>query len=76
MRIRNEAKELKSLCQAFYAVLPAVRTDFEAIPDKGTDQNYVDNWLEKQLAETEKKRSMAQKFLLSIFTGSKGKAIK
>jgi hypothetical protein len=57
MRIRNEAKELKSLCQAFYAVLPAVRTDFEAIPDEGTDQTYVDNWLEKQLAETEKKRS-------------------
>jgi hypothetical protein len=57
MRIRNEAKELKSLCQAFYAVLPAVRIDFEAIPDEGTDQNYVDNWLEKQLAETEKKRS-------------------
>ncbi|CAB3993905.1 Hypothetical predicted protein [Paramuricea clavata] len=76
MRIRNEAKELKSLCQAFYAVLPAVRTDFEAIPDEGTDQNYVDNWLERQLAKTEKKRSMAQKFLLSIFTGSKGKAIK
>jgi hypothetical protein len=74
MRIRNEAKELKSLCQAFYAVLPAVRTDFEAIPDEGTDQNYVDKWLEKQLAETEKKRSMAQKFLLSILTGSKGKA--
>jgi hypothetical protein len=75
MRIRNEAKELKSLCQAFHAVLPAVRTDFEAIPDEGTDQNYVDKWLEKQLAGNEEKRSMAKKFLLSIFTGSKGKAI-
>ncbi|CAB4002726.1 Hypothetical predicted protein [Paramuricea clavata] len=72
MRIRNEAKELKSLCQAFYAVLPAVRTDFEAIPDEGTDQNYVDKWLEKQLAETEKKRSMVQKFLLSILTANTG----
>jgi hypothetical protein len=75
MRIRNEAKELKYLCQAFHAVLPAVRTDFEAIPDEGTDQNYVDKWLEKQLAGNEEKRSMAKKFLLSIFTGSKGKAI-
>lgn len=46
--MKNEAKEMKSMCQAFYAVLPAVRTDFEAIPAEGTDQNYVDRWLEKQ----------------------------
>ena len=35
LRMKNEAKDLKSLCQAFYAVLPAVRTDFEAIPTEG-----------------------------------------
>ena len=39
---------MKSSCQGFYAILPAVRTDFEAIPTEGTDQNYVDKWLEKQ----------------------------
>ena len=33
------AKEMKALCQAFYAVLPDVRTDFEAIPRRSTDQN-------------------------------------
>ena len=70
----KEAKEIKSLCQSFYAVLPAVRTDFEAIPNEGTDQNYVDKWLKKQLAEIEKKRSKAQKFLLNYFQGSEGKA--
>ena len=46
--MNKEAKEMKSICRAFYAVLPAVRTDFEAIPTEGTDRNYVDRWLEKQ----------------------------
>ncbi|XP_078366365.1 uncharacterized protein LOC144650541 [Oculina patagonica] len=46
--MKNEAKNISSICQAFYAVLPAVRTDFQAIPTEGTDQNYVDKWLEKQ----------------------------
>ena len=46
--MKKEAKEMKSSCQGFYAILPAVRTDFEAIPTEGTDQNYVDKWLQKQ----------------------------
>lgn len=37
--MKNEAKEMKSMCQAFYAVLPAVRTDFAAIPTEGTRLN-------------------------------------
>ena len=64
------AKEMKALCQAFYAVLPDVRTDFEAIPSEGTDQNYVDKWLKKELAQIEEKRSTVQRYLLSIFKGS------
>ena len=39
---------MKAICQSFYAVLPSVRTDFAAIPREGTDQNYVDKWLERQ----------------------------
>jgi hypothetical protein len=66
----KKAKEMKSLCQAFYAVLPDVRTDFAAIPSESTDQNYIDMWLEKQLAEIEKKRSKVQKFLIAIFKGN------
>ena len=46
--MKKEAKEMKSMCQAFYAVLPEVRTDFQAIPAEGTDRNYVDRWLEQQ----------------------------
>ena len=46
--MKKEAKDMKSICQGFYAMLPAVRTDFEAIPTEGTDQNYVDKWLEEQ----------------------------
>ena len=66
----KEAAGMKSLVQAFYAALPDVRTNFAAIPNEGTDQNYVDKWLEKQLAELEKKRSKVQKFMLEIFKSS------
>ena len=48
MMMKNKAKDMKSTCQIFYAVLPDVRTDFLAIPTEGTDQNYVDQWLQKQ----------------------------
>ena len=48
MVMKKEARDMKSTCQIFYAVLPDVRTDFLAIPTQGTDQNYVDKWLEKQ----------------------------
>ena len=47
MVMKKEARDMKSICQSFYAVLPDVRTDFQAIPTQGTDQNYVDQWLEK-----------------------------
>ncbi|KAK2566922.1 hypothetical protein P5673_008682 [Acropora cervicornis] len=47
MVMKTEAKDMKSTCQSFYAVLPAVRTDFKAIPTEGTNENYVDEWLEK-----------------------------
>ena len=70
LRMKNEANDLKSLCQAFYAVLPAVRTDYEAIPIEGTDQNFVDKWLKEQLAAIAKKRSKIQKILLGIFEES------
>lgn len=46
--MNKEAKDMKSICQVFYAVLPDVKTDFLAIPTAGTDRNYVDRWLEKQ----------------------------
>jgi len=46
--MKNQAKDMKSICQSFYAALPDVRTDFRAIPEEGTDQNYVDRWLGKQ----------------------------
>ncbi|XP_074635713.1 uncharacterized protein LOC141894065 isoform X1 [Acropora palmata] len=48
MVMKKEARDMKSTCQIFYAVLPDVRTDFLVIPTEGTDQNYVDQWLEKQ----------------------------
>lgn len=35
------------------------RFDFEAIPTEGTDQNYVDRWLEKQKKVIEERCSVA-----------------
>ena len=58
--MKKEAKEMKSICQSFYAMLPAVRTDFEAIPTEGTDQNYVDRWLEKQKKVIKEKVSLTK----------------
>ena len=46
--MNKEGKDMKSICQIFYAVLADVKTDFLAIPQDGTDRNYVDKWLENQ----------------------------
>ncbi|XP_029197770.2 uncharacterized protein LOC114962878 [Acropora millepora] len=46
--MKKATGSMKSACQIFYAVLPDVKTDFLTIPTEGTDQNYVDKWLEKQ----------------------------
>ncbi|XP_054759742.2 uncharacterized protein LOC129265838 [Lytechinus pictus] len=46
--MKKEAEKMDGLCMKFHAVLPAVRTDFHAIPTTGTDKSYVDKWLEEQ----------------------------
>ena len=69
-RVMNkQASDMKSLCQGFYAVIPEVRTDLKAIPTEGTDQNYIDRWLEKQKKTIQEKcsiRGIARKLLLTI----------
>lgn len=72
--MNNEAKEMKSICRAFYAMLPAVRTDFEAIPTEGTDQNYVDRWLEEQRKVIKEKVSFTKlaESMLKAITASAG----
>jgi len=70
--MNKEARDMKSICQTFYAVLPAVRTDFEAIPTEGTDQNYVDKWLERQKKIIEERcsvKALAIKLLAAIAPG-------
>ena len=70
--MKKKAKEMKSICRAFFAMLPAVRTDFEAIPTEGTDQNYVDRWLEEQKKIIKEKVSVTKlaKSLLRAIAGS------
>ena len=53
--INKEAKDIKDICQGFYAVLPAVRTDFAAIPKEGTDKNCVDERLVREGGEYHKR---------------------
>jgi hypothetical protein len=48
MMLRSKAREIKAGCRAFHGAIPSVRTDFQAIPTEGTDENYVDRWLENQ----------------------------
>ena len=67
--MNKQAKDMKSICQIFYAVLPDVRTDFLAIPTEGTDQNYVDKWLEQQKKTIQEKcdaPKLVQKLLKAI----------
>ena len=45
--MRNKAGHRKSACQSFLAVLSGVKTYFLTIPAQGTDQNYLDQWLDK-----------------------------
>ena len=54
--INKKAREIKGYCQAFYTMIPQVRTDFEAIPfEIPNDKNYVDAWLEKKKEEINQK---------------------
>lgn len=73
-RVMNkEAQDMKKICQVFYAVLPDVRTDFLAIPTEGTDQNYIDKWLEKQKKMIEESCSGKKivKEIIAAITGGK-----
>ena len=72
----EKAKKINPSCHAFYAALPAVRTDFEAIPDEGTDQNYIDKWLEEKLTEIRKKRESTQKVFMDALKGIEGICLK
>ena len=69
--MKKEAKEMNAMCQSFFAMLPAVRTDFEAIPTEGTDQNYVDRWLEEQKKVIKEKVSLKKlaRVLLKAIAG-------
>eukprot|EP00794_Sanderia_malayensis_P017325 gene17325-19058_t len=74
--MKLKAKEIRGGCRGFYAVLPSVRTDLLAIPNEGTDQNYVDRWLEKQkktITENCSVKSLAAKMIKAI-TSSDNKA--
>ena len=55
--MKGKAGRMMAGCSKFFAILPSVSTDLEAIPTEGTDQNYVDKWMEKQMAAIKEKCS-------------------
>ena len=67
--MKGKANRVMGECNQFFAVLPSVRTDLEAIPTEGTDQNYVDKWMQNQKAIIKDKcsnTSMVGKLLKAI----------
>lgn len=52
--MKGKANIIMNSSDQFLGILPDVRTDFEAIPVTGTDENYVDRWLQRQKALIEK----------------------
>ncbi|KAK3737715.1 hypothetical protein QZH41_000176 [Actinostola sp. cb2023] len=70
--MKKKAKEVRSNCDSFMAVLPAVRSNFQAIPTEGTDKNYIDRWLEKQEQIIEKEcHSKVKSYFISFLRAIK-----
>ncbi len=69
-------EKAKKITPSFYAALPVIRTDFEAIPDEGTEQNYIDKWLEEKLTEISKKKESTQKAFVDALKGIEGIRLK
>ena len=63
--LKRKANEVKSGCRSFHGILPAVRSNFQAIPTEGTNHNYVDHWLakQKQIIRENCRAQMALKFM-------------
>jgi hypothetical protein len=64
--MKNKVVTINPSCHAFFAALPAILTDFEAIPDDGTDQTYIEMWLEKKLAEIKEERESIRKVFWDV----------
>ena len=58
--MKSNAKRIQPSVYKFYASLPTVRADFNAIPDEGTDQNYIEEWLNEKLRMISLKRMSTQ----------------
>ncbi len=69
----KKAKKINPSCYSFYAALPAIRTDFAAIPDEGTDQSYIEleeKWLEEKLTEIKEKSESTQRAFVDALKGT------
>ena len=67
--MKGKAGQMMRGCNKFFAVLPSVRSDMGAIPTGGTDQNYVDRWMENEkkiIMEKCSQSSMAKKIMKAI----------
>jgi hypothetical protein len=67
--IRSNFDKMHRSFVRFYDVLPDIRTDVRALEDGDTQQNHIDEWLEKMLAEIKKIISAdTQKAVFDVIT--------
>jgi len=67
--MKGKAGQMIRGCNKFFAILPSVRSDMGAIPTDGTDQNYVDRWMENEkkiIMEKCSQNSMVKKIVKAI----------
>ena len=70
--MRKKVKKIQPSTYEYFSSLPAVRTDFDTIPDEGTDHNYIEKWLEERLTEIAKKRNSTRNAFWKVVSEIRG----
>lgn len=58
--MNKKASGIQESCKRFYAMIPDVTTDLDAIPYDHNDKNYVDEWLDKKRKEIRGRNSLSK----------------
>ena len=72
--MKSKADRMVARCSKFFAILPSVSTDLEAITTKGTDKNYIDKLMEKQMEAIKEKfpcKRLVTTWIKAITNGSR-----
>ena len=72
--MRNCSSKIVDGCKNFLELLPAIRSDLDAIPTNSGDDNYVDRWLERQ-AKAIRHKFSNESFVVKMLTAISGNTI-